>query len=186
MRAARATAPPYRVHRGGDRPWVHVYGGDGFPEAWLNDYIQFVAWQDHPPRHVAHEAWELIQAATWLAANGRTWPAGDLGVWTAYGLALTGPPRTARRGWRSTRRWRRCTGPMRFGMGGGRCPGNRSPAARPTAAAGWRPCCPRRTNAPVRTARSGSTPLRACPCRPRRGHSAQQRPDAGPRQVWVR
>ena len=33
MRAARATAPPYRAYRGGDRPWVQVYDGDGFAEA---------------------------------------------------------------------------------------------------------------------------------------------------------
>ncbi len=91
MRAARATAPPYRAYHGGDRPWVQVYDAEGFPEAWLNDYLPCVAWQDHPPRHVAHEARELIPAATWLALHERSWPAGDLGVWTAYGLALAGP-----------------------------------------------------------------------------------------------
>ena len=97
MRAVRATVLPYTIHRCAARPWVQVTDGDGFPDTWLTDYLQFVAWQDHPPRHVWHEARELVQAAVWLHVRDRTWPTGDLGIWTGYLLALAGdqPDRAA-------------------------------------------------------------------------------------------
>jgi len=91
MRAARGTAPPYGTQACQARPWAQVYDAEDFPEAALNDYLPFVAWQDHPPRRIAHEARELAQAATWLAWPGHTWREGDLGVWTACVLMLAGP-----------------------------------------------------------------------------------------------
>ena len=76
---------------------MQVTDGDGFLDAWVADSLHCVAWQDHPPRHVWHEARELVQAAVWLAVHARTWSTGDLGLWTAYVLALAGdqPDRAA-------------------------------------------------------------------------------------------
>ncbi len=91
MRAARATAPPSGTPACRARPWAPVYDAAGFPEAALNDYLRFVASQDHPPRRVAHGAPAWAQAATGLAGHGHPRREGDLGVWTAYVLMLAGP-----------------------------------------------------------------------------------------------
>ena len=69
----------------GPRP---VGPGSGCTEDAWNDCLQVVAWQDHPPRHVAHEARELAQAAAWLRGHDQTWHEGDPGVWCAYVRAL--------------------------------------------------------------------------------------------------
>lgn len=95
--ADRPAGPPYtaRVCRG--RPWVVIEDADGFPEVGVNDYLTFVAWQDHPPRHCRHAAHDLAHAATWLGGHQLTWAEADRAVWTAYCQDLAGerPDRAA-------------------------------------------------------------------------------------------
>lgn len=93
---AGGSRPPYTIQRRPWRPWVMVYDADGFPDALMNDYLHYVAWQDHPARRCYHEARELTQAATWLGLHGCTWRQADTGIWTAYcrDLARDIPPDT--------------------------------------------------------------------------------------------
>lgn len=88
------SSPPYAVHYRPWRPWAFVYDADGFPDILMNDYLQYVAWQDHPPRRCHYEARQLTQAATWLSFQGFTWEQADAGIWWAYLQDMAGstPP----------------------------------------------------------------------------------------------
>jgi hypothetical protein len=95
--AARPAGPPYRARVCRGRPWAVIDDADGFPEAGLNDYLTFVAWQDQPPRHCLHAAHDLANAATWLGFHHLTWGEADRAVWAAYCQDLAGerPDRAA-------------------------------------------------------------------------------------------
>lgn len=76
------------------RPWATVADGDGFPDAPINRYLTFLAWQDWAPTTVRADARALAAAATWLDFVGYGWAEATEATWARYyGDTMVGRPR---------------------------------------------------------------------------------------------
>ena len=78
----------FRTISEGNRPWITVVDGFGFPDPWVNAYVTFLAWQDATPYHVRRQAAILAEAATWLTQNDATWARMPLNEWAFYCLLM--------------------------------------------------------------------------------------------------
>ncbi len=84
MYTPSANRGTFHIEVTGRRPWITVYDSQGFPDAWINPYLTFLAWQGATPGQVRRQARHLVAATQWLDIWASTWAGQSLEDWGLY------------------------------------------------------------------------------------------------------